>query len=399
MRSRRKLLVLFVALGGTYLFARLFFFGVFLVDSRSMEPTIHGDPESGEHVLVRYSGARPERFDLVVVRVPGQPIPRVKRVVGLPGESVRIEEGDLYVYRGSEPVDISARRTRPVPVFDERLALENHFQSGAGIGIVGWKATGTGWRHDGAPERPVARLEYARRLADHYIDGQGEFVEGATEVGDLWIGAALDLEEPNSRALLAVAAQGDRFIGWIGSEAGGKRRVRLLSYPIPGPEPGATESELLTELELEVAPGAHEWVLGRVDGRVELWFDGRRVIDHQYGAPRRHPLDFFGEGRSRGPRAWIEVGGGGVALDGLRLWRDLHYTSRGDLAVREAFQLGPGELFLLGDNSGSSRDSRDFGPIGLEDLLGRPTHVVRPWKAARPLEGGIEWTPQVRPRD
>lgn len=393
MRSRRKLLILFVVLGGAFLFARLFFFGVYLVDSRSMEPTIHGDPESGERVLVRYGAERPERFDLVVVRLPGEPVPRVKRVGGLPGEAVRIEEGDLYVE--GEHLSGDLPRPEPVTVFDARLALEDYFQSSADEGIVGWRRIADGWRHDGAPERPIARLEYARRMADHYLAASGAFVEGATEVGDLWIGAALDLEQPTSRALLAVATQGDRFIGWIGADSGGVRRVRLLSYPIPGPEVEASDSELLGELELAVEPGTHEWVVGRVDGRVELWFDGRRVLDQRFGAPRRHPLDLFGEGRSHGPRAWVEVGGGGVALGGLRLWRDLHYTSRGELAVREEFQLGPDELFLLGDNSAASRDSRDFGPIPLDDVIGRPLRVVRPLGSARPLKGGVEWVPRV----
>lgn len=395
MRSRRKLLYSFAALGGILLFARLFFFGIYLVDSRSMEPTIHGDPETGERVLVRYGSKRPERFDLVVVRIPGEPIPRVKRIAGLPGEKVRIEEGDLYL-DGERPM-ADAPRAEPILVFDERLAIEDHFQSNAGGEIVGWQQTASGLRHAGAPERPVARLEYARRLADHYIGQNGEFVEGSIEVGDLWIGAALDLEEPTSRALLAVATQGDRFIGWIGAEASGVRRIRLLSYPVQEFE--TAESELLSELELTVGPGSHEWVIGRVDGRVELWFDGRRVLEHHFGVPRRHPLDLFGEGRSRGARAWIEVGGGGVGLEALRLWRDLHYTSRGELAVREAFQLGPDELFLLGDNSAASRDSRDFGPTALGDVLGRPTHVVRPFGAARALAGGVEWVPRVRADD
>lgn len=393
MRSQRKLLILLVVLGGLFLFARVFFFGIYLVDSRSMEPTIHGDPESGERVLVCYGDDRPERFDLVVVRLPGEDVPRVKRVAGLPGEAVRIEEGDLYVEGEQLAGDLP--RPKPVAVFDDHLALEDHFQSQAGGGIVGWQRTADGWRHDGGPERPVARLEYARRLADHYLGTNGEFVEGSTEVGDLWIGAALDLEEPNSRALLAVATQGDRFIAWIGADDDGKRRVRLLSYPVPGPDIAASDSEVLGELELEVAAGTHEWVVGRVDGRAELWFDGLRVLDQRFGVPRRHPLDLFGEGRSHGPRAWVEVGGGGVTLSGLRLWRDLHYTSRGELAVREEFQLGPDELFLLGDNSAASRDSRDFGPIPLADVLGRPVWVVRPLGSARPLEGGVPWVPRV----
>ncbi|MCB9905161.1 MAG: signal peptidase I [Planctomycetes bacterium] len=393
MRLRRKLLVSLAVAGGLLLFARLFFFGIYLVDSRSMEPTIHGDPESGERVLVRYGHEWPERFDLVVVRLPGEEVPRVKRVVGLPGEGVRLEEGDLYVE--GELLGGDVPRPAPVTIYDDRLALEDYFRSQAEGGIVGWQPTASGWRHDGAPERPVARLEYARRVADHYVDAHGNFVEGSTEVGDLWIGAALDLEQPTSRALLAVATQGDRFIAWIGADDGGKRSVRLLSSPIPGPEVAASDSELMAELELAVVAGPHEWVVGRVDGRVEVWFDGRRVLDQRFGVPRRHPLDLFGEGRSHGPRAWIEVGGGGVALLGLHLWRDLHYTSRGELAVREEFQLGPDELFLLGDNSAASRDSRDFGPIPLSDVIGRPTWVLRPLADARPLEGGVRWVPRV----
>lgn len=397
MRSRRKLLFSIAVCGGVLLFVRLIFFGVYLVDSRSMEPSIYGDPETGERVLVRYGKALPERFDLAVVRVPGESVPRVKRVVALPGESLRIEEGDLYI--DGEPLAADAPRPDPIVVFDDRLALEDYFQSSADNGIVGWRKTAADWRYDGAPERPVARLEYARRLADDYIGPHSEFIEGSIEVGDLWIGAALDLEEPASRALLAVATQGDRFIAWIGADAQGRRRVRLISFPVPGSELDAHDSDILEELDLAVEAGTHEWVLGRVDGRVELWFDGRRVFDHRFGVPRRHPLDPFGQGRSRGPRAWIEVGGGGVALDGLKLWRDLHYTSRGQFAVREAFQLGPDELFLLGDHSAHSRDSRDFGPVPLADLVGSPLYVVGPLEAARALPGGVQWVPSVRAAD
>ena len=69
----------------------------FLVDGISMEPTLH----DGERLLVdklTYRWHPPERFDIVVFRYPLDPSRDfVKRVIGLPGETVSIREGRVYV--------------------------------------------------------------------------------------------------------------------------------------------------------------------------------------------------------------------------------------------------------------------------------------------------------------
>lgn len=69
----------------------------FLVDGVSMEPTLH----DGERLLVNklvYRFHPPERFDIVVFRYPRDPSREfIKRVIGLPGETVEIVEGQVYV--------------------------------------------------------------------------------------------------------------------------------------------------------------------------------------------------------------------------------------------------------------------------------------------------------------
>ena len=60
-----------------------------------------------------------------------------------------------------------------------------------------------------------------------------------------------------------------------------------------------------------------------------------------------------------------------VTFEDLLVERDLHYTRRGAFGVDAPVQLGPGELFLLGDASGRSTDSREFGPVPLGEVLGR----------------------------
>lgn len=66
------------------------------VDGASMEPTL----VSGELVLVTRDYERPARGDVVVVdlSVPGEePDILVKRIVGLPGDEIEVEEGNAFV--------------------------------------------------------------------------------------------------------------------------------------------------------------------------------------------------------------------------------------------------------------------------------------------------------------
>ncbi len=68
---------------------------LYLIRGRSMEPSYR----SGDLLLVRHLGRRaPARGDVVVLRNPREPEAHdLKRVVGLPGESVSLADGSLYV--------------------------------------------------------------------------------------------------------------------------------------------------------------------------------------------------------------------------------------------------------------------------------------------------------------
>jgi signal peptidase I len=71
---------------------------IFIVDGASMSPNLVG----GQIVLVNrleYIFGEPKRGDMVVLRYPGDPEKRtfVKRVVGLPGEKVSIQGGEIYI--------------------------------------------------------------------------------------------------------------------------------------------------------------------------------------------------------------------------------------------------------------------------------------------------------------
>jgi signal peptidase I len=67
------------------------------VDGSSMEPSL----QSGEFVIVNrlaYKLGEPEQGDVVVFHFPGDPGQEyIKRLIGLPGDSVRVTNGDVYI--------------------------------------------------------------------------------------------------------------------------------------------------------------------------------------------------------------------------------------------------------------------------------------------------------------
>lgn len=123
---------------------RVFFFEPFKTDGGSMEPTFR----SGDQVLVEKRAYRhdlPRRGDLVVFRAPRTGDVTLKRAIGLPGDTVAIEDGRLVIdgrrqnesYSDPDAIDsvyFGPVRVRPGTVFflgDNRLDSRDSRDFGA----------------------------------------------------------------------------------------------------------------------------------------------------------------------------------------------------------------------------------------------------------------------------
>ncbi|MCX7805130.1 MAG: signal peptidase I, partial [Planctomycetota bacterium] len=105
------------------LLIRRYVFEAFKIPTGSMEPTLVGHEDFGDRIYTNklafsrlpWVGGEPERFDIVVFRYdsdwdyrPEEPRkPRlvrnfIKRLIGLPGETILISGGDLYIKDGPE---------------------------------------------------------------------------------------------------------------------------------------------------------------------------------------------------------------------------------------------------------------------------------------------------------
>ncbi len=88
---------------------RYFLFQPFIVRGDSMVPSF----QSGDYLIIdelSYKFSEPQRGDVVVFRYPKDPSQRfIKRVIGVPGETVDITNGKVTIYSQNETINLDEK--------------------------------------------------------------------------------------------------------------------------------------------------------------------------------------------------------------------------------------------------------------------------------------------------
>jgi signal peptidase I len=384
-RIARAVLAALLALTLVVILLRTFVFGLYRVESGSMEPTVHGSPE---RLLVRYRDDwLPRRFDLVVLLLEGERDPALKRVAGLPGESVTIRGGDLLIDGRHLPLD---GRPPPIPIFDERW---HELWGSFSRPDVPFEREAGGWKLDARSRADAAAapavMSYLRKLTDDHLDARHALVPGKRSVNDALLECELAWDEIAPGAspaggsfALVLTEEGDRFA--LELETLDARRVHAR---ITRTSDGVTAT--LVEGDLDWERGAFRKVrFANVDNHLRFDLDRRKLLELDYD--KNTPLSGVRDEAYRDllPRAAFEARAALVRVRSIRLSRDSYYTDGGGrFATQAPVLLAQDELFVLGDNSAGSRDSREWGPVPLALLRGSPCCVVWPPRDWRSLAG------------
>jgi type IV secretory pathway protease TraF len=365
----------------------------------------------GDRVLVDRSAFRcrsPHRWEPVAFRSPSKASDVVvKRVVGLPGEAIEIRDGDIYADGRIQRKSLAEQRAMAILVHDSASEDRSH---GA---LKRWRpeyeAQGSTWKNkdgrfvwtnphisDGGLDvdwlgyhpiqlKPGSSTEMVEaQVSDICGYNQTQSRLELNPVRDLAFSCRLRAEKCR---LILVEAYDSGVTFWLRFDIT-YRQVQLYR----------DDWRLLVVAPCEfrgVADGARLYV-SLIDQQVCAAWNDEVLINYPYERSElKHLAQVAAEQpRFRGPRhaasaalcpfhissSWGEM----LEVWDLRLERDIYYTppppapwGMGETKAR----LGPGEYFVLGDNSPQSRDSRwhDFGPGIPEHLLiGKPFLVYFP---------------------
>ena len=323
-----------------------------VVPSRSMQPTLM----PGDRVVVWKPAAReePPRWSVVTFRR-DDGVVLVKRVVGLPGETILIDEDGDATVAGKilvKPDDVREGVREPL--------LRSTWEPGPAP---------DGWA-DAKDVGPKAYRLWRLLFADEpRADDDSQTTNDRVQIHDLYVDSRIaptEVTPAEVRLHWARRRESPDRPGIAGVtlrlEKGGRRTLLV--------EDRAGTTEVLDAEDGPAADGAGpaDLSLSYVDGvlrvRVGAWSKKVEIAS----VPGEAHVDVRGEVTS-------------VAID-----RDLHYSRQGNYATESPFEIKAGHVFCLGDHSFNSKDSRvpkplGPGPVPVSSILGRV--VFRIWPPSR----------------
>ncbi|MBN1505538.1 MAG: signal peptidase I [Sedimentisphaerales bacterium] len=340
---------------------------------------------NGDRILVLkcvYQFQEPKRWDVVVFKNPINPCENyIKRLIGLPGETIEIIDGDVYIDGQIARKPPKIQQELWMPVYNCDYQPVNPNQRGAFNGDC-WQVPfdfGTSnWKIDPADPTRLALdspMGEANVLTYEAPSANGFNIAYAyndvrtylrkPECSDLMvrfylqpsdhqgqIGIALNKEGISYRAALDLSGQ------MVLSKVDGERETLLDRKDVNAPPLG-----VFTLVKF-----------ANVDHQLLFECNGSQLSVDLGRSPSA-----MEQGQEPSPRAAI-FGCGKLTLSHMGVFRDIYYTGDGQ-ASRSAravegspFTLRPDEFFVLGDNSPNSEDARWWS---------QPSAASRGWEAPR----------------
>ncbi len=375
----------------------------------------------GDRILVLkylYLLQEPRRWDVVVFKSPADPAYQqnyIKRLIGKPGESVVILDGDIYVGKGDDASKYSIQ-TKPRYVQEalwRNIYDNDHFP----LGLKGrrepwqqpWKVSeGSGWKGLAGESTPtdVETTHQQQRVFDFDSLSGGSSVrfeananptqaftdylvydsEGPTSVpnvvGDLKLSFFYERKVGDGPLRLLMSKGEDTFVAEL--TPGHAKLIRQ-------PRDGKAEPVLMGESEISKSNGPLEVEFTNHDYRVALRLGGKDVIvttrEQYHPNVARLLADYAAARMPAAPTVEIACERQQSAISHLNLSRDIYYINRGSRedgrmafagTPRNIMHLGKDEYFVMGDNALISGDARYWSkPIELpyEDLRVEPGRV------------------------
>lgn len=359
------------------------------LDANRFKPVISGDRTFVFKAI--YQFFEPRRWDVIVFKNPVEPrINYIKRLIALPGETVQIIDGDVYIdgkiarkpkkvqkelwlpvyMHNYQPVDPDINRyngrswqiplkneqnsnwqfsgvTKTILSLDSELKLTQSEQANGGLAV---------------DTESLNIFRYDTNIgndfrATHAYDNPINY-KNMPICSDLKISFDVQTSSPVAVIGASLSKYGIEYRAVVETTG------RLGIYRVSG------NDEFDELVSGALSPGFdeqpyNEFIFANVDHKLVLKF-GKDRLEFEVG----RNADDAGERKNIMPDVKV-IGAGTILVHNLAIYRDLHYLSdsMGNFQVHQAgdgkpFSLGEDEFFVLGDNTPASADSRVWDQPG-----------------------------------
>ncbi len=349
---------------------------------------------NGDRILVNkftYDFADPERYDVIVFKNPHNGKQNyIKRLIGLPGDNLAVENGDIYLFDQTndgwgnkriarKPSSVVKHILQVVddthhigqfledidwPLRWQEFAGGSDWEVGDTDGHSVFKTIGSGsswlrYRHfqpfktewaaittnNKIPKRMEDKLPLGMLISDQYAYNDLHVVDptkfnpnrnpGLHWVGDIGMECDLEIDQAGGEIALDIVEGGVHFICTIDT-ATGVAKLSTKTETDSVVKFVDAESNVVAEptAQTSLGAGSHRLMFVNADDQLHLWVDGS-LIEFDAATYNRNdvPMPYFsatdaGDAEPLG----IASKGASLKVDRLKVVRDIYYTSTKDEA-------------------------------------------------------------------
>ncbi|MBI5360642.1 MAG: signal peptidase I [Planctomycetes bacterium] len=344
---------------------------VFKIPTGSMEPTLHGDPVSGDRIMVNkfYYNLDPiKRFDVIIFRYPLETTKTyIKRVAGLPNEKIMVSEGDLYFNPDNDGQETFFLAKKPfelqqkiwIPVHENafvdlvEIGKEWNFDKSACSLLTDEKGRTTGLLFKTAGTAGKSSLLFASKIHDSL---NSPLVSG-NRVQDFKLAFSAVMQSDTGSIFASISDGANAFEVKLDSQGNS-----MITH---SREPMGRGENAPSETPIDFKPVKNEKIsleIMKFDGAFHLLCNGRELCKLDYKdkyAPETFPAE---------QRISFGTINSDCLFNRVSVYRDLYYTAQGNLqqtmtGMPKAMQIPENSYYMLGDNSLSSKDSRAWEEV------------------------------------
>ncbi len=313
----------------------------------------------------------PRRWELAVFEFPYGDKNYIKRIIGLPGETVSIRNGNIYINGEIARKPPAIQQHIWMPVLDTELIPSrevvpmwdfaehsDRWESVAGSGALTVDAGGI--------DHPIY-ARYAAPIRDFYAYNAVGNIEGRSNrhrVDEVKIETLVRIDDGgDDAAALSIRAAGGAHDFNVRIPVNGEKDVALYDRG---------EKVMLSRGPHLQQGGEYRIAVERYDKTLAVHIDGEEILRYLHGESLVHDDN----------EQFVGLGAVGLeaTFERVRLFRDIYYLPGMNNSDEKEYVLDDESYFVLGDNSPYSSDSREWESheVPSQNLIGRAFAIFWP---------------------